>query len=225
MRLDEPPSLFPATPSTPAASGNSESRSGNGDEQDDELSTQPIADLPLFDIDSAAEETSDPDPDGGAPAADERPADHGTRPVSARAPDSAPSSAASETAPLGLRLAASCLDAVALLAVLGLLLGVSMAMGVSVETANLIFFLPTWLAFGFFYQVLPLLFWGRTPGMTAAGIESRDRNGDPLTLEQAAQRWLGGLVTWLLLGTPGVLAVTGRSFVDRLSRSRTLSSS
>lgn len=221
MRLDEQhPSLFASTPAAPTSSSSSEDR-GERDGGDD-LATQPIADLPLFprqpSEEAAAERRTSESPDLREPSAEQA-----TRPVPAPAREKPPTTA-SGPAPIGRRLAASCLDAVALLAVLGLLIGISALMGVAVEPVDLLLFLPTWLAFGFFYQVLPLLFWGRTPGMSLAGIESRDRDGAPLSLEQAAQRWLGGLVTWLLLGLPGTLALTGRSLVDRLSHSRTVPS-
>ncbi|MDX1645478.1 MAG: RDD family protein, partial [Thermoanaerobaculia bacterium] len=183
----------------------------------------------LFD---PSEVAGHPQPTGPADGADEgrdRPVSAAeTRPVKAgRESRQLPSDRdPGGTAPASLRdrLAAAALDLLALLLALGLLVGVSSAMGVDVRLSDLPFYLPTWIAFGFFYQVLPLLFWGRTPGMKWAGIESRDDDGEPLTLQQAALRWLVGLVTWLLLGLPGLLALTGRSLTDRVSGSRTLAS-
>ena len=50
---------------------------------------------------------------------------------------------------------------------------------------------------------------------------SRNRDGDPLTFDQTARRWLGGILTVATLGLP--LLVTGdrRSLTDGLSGSAT----
>ncbi|MGE5234023.1 MAG: RDD family protein [Acidobacteriota bacterium] len=76
--------------------------------------------------------------------------------------------------------------------------------------------------FSFAYAVVPLAFWGQTPGMAWAGIVARTTSGESLSFGQAARRWLGGWITALLGGVPGLLALSGRSLVDRLSGSRTL---
>lgn len=216
MHPDERPSLFDST--TGSSPGSRAGQSPDGDDHD----TRPIADLPLF---APAEIATEPeradDRDGRAdPAGSEQ---HATQPVASRAAEGSDRESAGP-ASVRHRLLASALDAVAMLLTLGLLVAFSLAMGVDVEWADLPLYLPTWLAFGFFYQVLPLLFWGRTPGMTLVGIESSDRRGGPLTFQQATLRWLAGLVTWSLAGIPGTLAFTGRSLVDRASRSRTLAS-
>lgn len=204
-------------------------RSSDEVSTDEEASTQPTADLPLFspsEIDRpeapSSEHSTRETPQGPRPLA----APRSVEPISDSPASSSERHGASETAiaSVGDRLVAAGLDLLALVLTLGLLVGVSAAMGVAVRLADLPLYLPTWLAFGFFYQVLPLLFWGRTPGMMLAGIVSRDDEGEPLTLQQAALRWLAGLVTWLLLGLPGLLTLTGRSLTDRLSGSRTLAS-
>lgn len=75
------------------------------------------------------------------------------------------------------------------------------------------------LTFSFLYSVLPLAFWGHTPGMAWAGITSRNQDGEALTFDQTARRWLGGLITALLLGLPLLVLVKGRSLADLLSGS------
>ncbi|HSG38015.1 MAG TPA: RDD family protein [Thermoanaerobaculia bacterium] len=77
------------------------------------------------------------------------------------------------------------------------------------------------VAFSFLYTVLPLAFWGHTPGMAWAGITSRNQDGEALTFDQTARRWLGGLVTALLLGLPLLVLVKGRSLADLISGSAT----
>ncbi len=76
--------------------------------------------------------------------------------------------------------------------------------------------------FSFLYSVLPLAFWGQTPGMAWAGVVSRDTEGEGLTLGQTVRRWLGGLATVALFGLPLLLALRdGRTLADRVSDSRT----
>jgi len=79
------------------------------------------------------------------------------------------------------------------------------------------------LVFSFFYTVLPLAFWGQTPGMAWAGVVARATNGESLTFSQTAFRWLGSLVTVALAGLPVLLALGGRrSLTDRLSDAETV---
>jgi uncharacterized RDD family membrane protein YckC len=80
------------------------------------------------------------------------------------------------------------------------------------------------LSFSFLYTVVPLAFWGHTPGMAWAGLDARSRDGEPLAFDQTARRWLGAVVTLLLAGLPLLLALGGRSLSDLLSGSETLSS-
>lgn len=80
------------------------------------------------------------------------------------------------------------------------------------------------LSFSFLYTVVPLAFWGHTPGMAWAGLDARSRDGEPLAFDQTARRWIGGIVTLVLLGLPLLLAFGGRSLSDLLSGSETLSS-
>lgn len=78
------------------------------------------------------------------------------------------------------------------------------------------------LVFSFLYAAVPLAFWGQTPGMAWAGLAARTPAGETLTFRQTALRWLGGVVSVLLLGLPVLLAVRGGgSLADRLSGSTT----
>jgi len=77
------------------------------------------------------------------------------------------------------------------------------------------------LAFSFLYTVLPLAFWGHTPGMAWAAITSRNRDGEPLTFDQTVRRWLGGLLTLALVGLPLLLGFGGRTLTDWISGSAT----
>ncbi len=77
-------------------------------------------------------------------------------------------------------------------------------------------------AFSFLYTVIPLAFWGQTLGMGWMRTIARDRDGQALTFDQTARRWLGGLIAAALLGLPVWLALRGRSLTDWLSGSITL---
>ncbi len=78
------------------------------------------------------------------------------------------------------------------------------------------------LLFSFAYTVIPLAFWGQTPGMIRAGLVARSGESDPLTFGQTALRWAGGLITVATLGLPTLLVLFGgRSLTDRLSGSDT----
>lgn len=95
------------------------------------------------------------------------------------------------------------------------LLGVPADLG---DAPALVVFL---LIFSFLYTVVPLAFWGQTPGMAWAGLVARTPADESLTFGQTARRWLGGVLSVLLLSVPVVLpaALTGRSLADRLSGS------
>jgi uncharacterized RDD family membrane protein YckC len=77
------------------------------------------------------------------------------------------------------------------------------------------------LSFSFLYTVIPLAFWGHTPGMAWAGLTTHNAGGDPLTFDQTFRRWIGGLLTLALLGAPLLLAPGRRALSDRLSGSAT----
>lgn len=130
---------------------------------------------------------------------------------------------APDRAGIGIRLAAGAADLLVHAAVgVGVLLGCRY-LGVRPVLSDwpaLALFL---LSFSFLYTVVPLAFWGHTPGMAWAGLDARSRDGEPLAFDQTARRWLGAIVTSLLLGLPLVLALGGRSLSDLLSGSETLS--
>ncbi len=128
------------------------------------------------------------------------------------------------TAPLGHRLAAVLLDGGLLLVVSATAIVGSYLMGVRWGVADLGPLAAFLLVFSFVYSVVPLAFWGRTPGMAMARILARGGDGGPLTFGQTALRWLGGLLTLALAGLPLLLALPslgGRSLADRLSGTRT----
>jgi uncharacterized RDD family membrane protein YckC len=77
------------------------------------------------------------------------------------------------------------------------------------------------LSFSFLYVVLPLAFWGQTLGMAWAGLTSRNRDGEPLTFNQTARRWLGGLLSTAILGLPLLITGSRRSLTDLVSGSAT----
>jgi len=111
------------------------------------------------------------------------------------------------------------LSAAAVAVVGGFILGVRWQ---SEDLAPLLLFV---LIFTFVYSVVPLAFWGRTPGMALTRTSCRNVDGGPLTFGQTALRWLGGLLTLVLAGLPLLLALPalgGRSLADRLSGSRTV---
>ncbi len=72
--------------------------------------------------------------------------------------------------------------------------------------------------FSFVYHVLPLTFWGHTPGMANVGLVARSTDGGPLTIGQAVRRWLGALLNVASLGLIFFFSQE-RSLSDRLSRS------
>ena len=155
---------------------------------------------------------------------DEPPPQSAAGPVGApyKTPDRS-AQGASSRAGLGSRLAAGAADllvhaAVTVGALVGCrLLGVMPALDDWPAVAVFV------LSFSFLYTVVPLAFWGHTPGMAWAGLDARSRDGQALAFDQTARRWIGGILTVLLLGLPILLALGGRSLSDLLSGSETLS--
>ncbi|HKI04256.1 MAG TPA: RDD family protein [Thermoanaerobaculia bacterium] len=129
--------------------------------------------------------------------------------------------AASEYASRGSRLAAGGADLLVHAAAGVLALAGTLWLGIRPALADLPALAVFLLSFSFLYTVLPLAFWGHTLGMAWTGITSRNRDGEPLTFDQTARRWLGGILTAATLGLP--LLVTGdrRSLTDGLSGSAT----
>jgi uncharacterized RDD family membrane protein YckC len=121
----------------------------------------------------------------------------------------------------GARIAAGAADLLVHAAVLVVLLvGVHM-MGVRPARTDWPALAVFLLAFSFLYIVVPLAFWGHTLGMAWAGLSARNQDGEPLTFDQTARRWLGGLLTLGFAGLPILLTGKGRSLTDRLSGSST----
>jgi uncharacterized RDD family membrane protein YckC len=124
----------------------------------------------------------------------------------------------------GSRIAAGAADLLVHAAVAVLLLVGTRLMGVHPTLADWPALGVFLLAFSFLYIVVPLAFWGHTLGMAWAGLVARSRDGEPLTFDQTARRWLGGLLTLGLAGLPFALTGSGRSLTDRLSGSATFPS-
>jgi uncharacterized RDD family membrane protein YckC len=121
----------------------------------------------------------------------------------------------------GARIAAGAADLLVHAAVLVVLLvGVHM-MGVRPARTDWPALGVFLLAFSFLYIVVPLAFWGHTLGMAWVGLSARNQDGEPLTFDQTARRWLGGLLTLGFAGLPILLTGKGRSLTDRLSGSAT----
>lgn len=135
-------------------------------------------------------------------------------------PAAAPAATAAgePAAPVRARVVAGLLDlGFHLLVAGGALLGASL-LGAPPRPAQLPGFVALVLVVSLFYTVVPLAFWGRTPGMAAVGIACRSDDGQPIAFADAGRRWLGGLLSVLLLGLPALLLLAdGRSLADRLS--------
>jgi uncharacterized RDD family membrane protein YckC len=121
----------------------------------------------------------------------------------------------------GNRIAAGTADLLVHAAVAVVLLVGTRMMGVRATLADWPAFALFLLAFSFLYMVVPLAFWGHTLGMAWAGLVARNRDGEPLTFDQTARRWLGGMLTLALAGLPLLLTGQRRSLTDLLSGSAT----
>jgi hypothetical protein len=126
-----------------------------------------------------------------------------------------------EPAPLATRLFAALTDLVAHLGALAVGLGGIRLLGVVPSPADLPALLCLLAVFSLFFTVIPLAFWGRTPGMAAAGIETRSLGGELLTFGQAARRWLASLLVVASAGLLALIALSGTSLPERWSGSRT----
>ncbi len=131
--------------------------------------------------------------------------------------------AGSGRAALGTRLAAGGADLLVHAAIaVGVLVGCRL-MGVRPVIADWPAVALFLLSFSFLYSVVPLAFWGHTPGMAWAGLSARSRDGEALSFDQTARRWIGGVLTLLTLGLPLLFAGRGRALSDLLSGSETVS--
>jgi uncharacterized RDD family membrane protein YckC len=132
-----------------------------------------------------------------------------------------PPQAASPWAAPGKRYRAGTADVAIHVALLVGVLLAAHGMGVEPRLAQWPAFMVFVLTFSFFYTVVPLAFWGQTLGMAWTGIVTRNHNGEPLSFDQTARRWLGGLVTIAVLGLPLLVPFRGRTLADFVSGSET----
>ena len=127
-----------------------------------------------------------------------------------------------QPAGIGPRLAAGIIDLLIHAALAGSLAGGSALLGAPIGRRHAVPLAFVVLLFSFLYHVVPLAFWGRTPGMAATDLRARTLDDLPLSLPQATQRWLALLLTVATGGLGVLLALGGRSLADRLSGSQTL---
>lgn len=120
------------------------------------------------------------------------------------------------------RIKAGAIDLAILVAVgLVALIGAEL-LGAGPEVSDLVPVGLFLVAFSLYYTLVPLAFWGATPGMAWVGLVSRAGPGLNLAFSQALKRWFGSLLTVVLGGLPLLLAVGGRrALSDRLSGSDT----
>lgn len=127
-----------------------------------------------------------------------------------------------QQAGVGTRLAAGIIDLIVHVAVAGALAGGSALLDAPIGMAQLAPLSFVILLFSFLYHVVPLAFWGHTPGMTVVGLRARTLDDHPLSLPQATRHWLALLLTMATGGLGVLLALGGRSLADRLSGAQTL---
>jgi uncharacterized RDD family membrane protein YckC len=130
--------------------------------------------------------------------------------------------AGADRSAIGRRLAAGAADLLVHAAATALALAGSVYLGATPALRDWPAVTIFVLSFSFLYTVVPLAFWGHSLGMTWAGLKAESLDGEPLSFDQTARRWLGALLTVAALGLPLLLALGGRSLADRLSGSRTL---
>ena len=125
------------------------------------------------------------------------------------------------SAAVGRRFAAGAADLLVHAATAVIVLGGTYLMGIRPALSDWPAVLAFLLSFSFLYTVVPLAFWGHTLGMVWADLTSRNQDGEPLTFDQTARRWLGGVMTTATLGLPLLFSQGGRSLSDLLSGSAT----
>ena len=127
-----------------------------------------------------------------------------------------------QPAGVGSRLAAGFIDLLVHVAVTGILIGGSALLEAPIGWRHAVPLAVVLAIFSFVYHVVPLAFWGGTPGMAIAGLRARTLDDEPLSLPQATRHWLALLLTAATAGLGVLLALGGRSLADRLSGSQTL---
>lgn len=150
------------------------------------------------------------------PIAVEAQAQH--QPVVEPLPESSPATPTPPSGPASAvnRLAAGSADLIVHLALAAVLAGGSALLGIEVGLRHALPLAIAVGAFSFVYHVVPLAFWGRTPGMAIVGLRARTADDEPLSMPQAIRRWVGGVLSLATLGL-GTLA----GLTDRLSGSKT----
>lgn len=156
-----------------------------------------------------------------APLAAEPPPPPRPAPVPPAVEDEEPEEAVEGSAGVGRRFAAGAADLLVHAAMAVVVLGGTYLMGIRPAFSDWPAVLAFLLSFSFLYTVVPLAFWGHTLGMVWANLTSRNQDGEPLTFDQTARRWLGGVMTTATLGLPLLFAQGGRSLSDLLSGSAT----
>jgi uncharacterized RDD family membrane protein YckC len=129
---------------------------------------------------------------------------------------------APQAAGVGPRLAAGFIDLLIHVALAATLVGGSNLLGAPIAQRHAVPLAIVLFLFSFLYHVVPLAFWGQTPGMAATDLRVRTLDDLPLSLPQATRRWLALLLTLATAGLGVLLALGGRSLADRLSGSQTL---
>lgn len=117
----------------------------------------------------------------------------------------------------GNRILSGLIDSAVIGGMLLTVFGASAAIGTAPRIEAAPGYLAFLFVFSFLYWVVPLSFWGQTPGMAWTAVASRNQDGCPLSFRQAVARWAAVLLTVLTLGLPLLLLLTGRSLGDRLS--------
>ena len=183
--------------------------------------SEPLFDLPLDQGTTAESAQGARQPELPLDAAGDRSSDPPSVAV-ASAVASDGSREAQESGPAGRpfrrRLTGGLIDLAAHLGVLALAVTGSAWLGVPPSRSSLLPLVLFGAGFSFIYHVLPLVFWGRTPGMATQELTARSLDGRPLTIGQAVRRWLGLLLNLVFLGLPFAI-LRERSLSDRLSRS------
>lgn len=99
----------------------------------------------------------------------------------------------------------------------------ALRLGVDLDASHWPPFAGLALIFSFLYWMVPVAFWGQTPGMAWVGHAARSLDDEPLTFRQTFLRWLGALLTAALAGLPQLLSLKGgASLSDRMSASKTV---
>jgi len=147
-------------------------------------------------------------------------------PSESPSPEPSPPAPRAEPQPAGIggRFTAGLIDLLLHAAIGALLVGGTALLGVEITARHAAPLAVVLLLFSFLYHVVPLAFWGNTPGMAVVDLRTRTLDDRPLSLPQATGRWLALLLTVLSCGSGVLLAIGGKSLADRLSNSQTLQS-